>query len=339
MTSAHPETIPLVLSDTEYLVEPLPEIWFGVVILALGGYLLLDGFDFGLGILYAEADDDERETMLAAFGPVWKANEVWLVLFGTVLLAGFPEVYANLLSRHYLLAFAILLALILRGLGAKLREEDVGDRWVRFWDRCFVTGSVLAPFLLGTFVASWILGAPSALAIGPILVGITVVILTVVLGAAFLAVKTDGELRERAVHRGRVATGCYVLALVLTAVVLYVQYPNLGPTLLSIPTAVIVLATIGFSGIGVYAGAASRYRDLVLASGGIAVAFVGLVAHLLYPAIDPAAGLVIRDAIVSPLALNLASIMAAVFLPVIGFYFVFLYSLFRGPPRPTDGYV
>ena len=326
------------LSDTTYLVEALPEIWFGIVIVALGGYLLLDGFDFGLGILYAEADETERQTMLAAFGPLWKANEVWLVLFGTVLLAGFPEVYANLLSRHYLLAFAILLALILRGLGAKLREEDAGNRWVRFWDGCFVAGSVLAPFLLGALVASWILGEPSALRIGPVLVGVTVVILTVVLGAAFLSVKTDGALRNRVVRRGRVATVAYVLALVVTATTLYVYYPELRPDLLSAPTGLVVLATVCFAVIALNAGSAARYRELVFVSAGIAVAFVALVAHLLYPAIDPAAGLLIRDAIVSPLPLNITSVVAAIFIPVIVCYFVFLYSLFRGTPRSTDGY-
>ncbi len=100
-----------IFSDSAYMIESLPEVWFGLVVFALGVYLLLDGFDFGLGILFAEADESDREVLLAAFGPLWKANEVWLVLFGTVLFAGFPAVYANILSRHYLLVFAILFAL------------------------------------------------------------------------------------------------------------------------------------------------------------------------------------------------------------------------------------
>lgn len=327
-----------ILSGTEYAVEFLPELWFGVVIFALGGYLLLDGFDFGIGVLFAEADEDDRERMLAAFGPVWKANEVWLVFFGTVLFAGFPAVYANLLSRHYLLAFAILLGLGLRGLGAKLREESDDERWTRFWDGCFVAGSLGSPVLLGMLVGAWILGEPSAIAIGPIAVGLTVLALTIALGGAYLGLKTDGQLRDRVVHRSQLAIGGYVLLLVATAAGIYAFYPDLRPTLVSVPTAIVVLVTVLAAVGGIYGGRTGRYRGLFAAVAAIAIALVALVAHLLYPWVDPAAGLAIRDAVVSPLPLNLASAVAAVFIPVIVVYFAFLYSLFRGAIEPSEGY-
>lgn len=324
------------LSDSAYLLESLPEIWFGLVVVALGVYLLLDGFDFGLGILYAEATESERQTMLAAFGPVWKANEVWLVLFGTVLFAGFPAVYANLLSRHYLLVFAILFALALRGLGSKLREERDDEEWVRFWDACFVVGSITSPFLLGVFVASWVLGEPSALAVGPFVVGLTIVVLTVVLGAAFLGVKTDGELRARVSRRGQLATATYLGLFVLTAIVLYGRYPGLQSTLLSGSTVAIVVASLAF-GIGsIVSLSRAWFRTAVIAAGGLAAAFVVFVGTLLYPWVDPAATLTITDAIVSPLPLNMTSIVAAIFMPVIVGYFVFLYSLFSGPTPATS---
>jgi len=90
-------TDPLLPVDA-YLVESLPEVWFGAVLFALGMYVVLDGFDFGIGMLYAtRTDEHERETFLAGFGPVWDANEVWLVAFGTMLLAAFPRVYSRLL--------------------------------------------------------------------------------------------------------------------------------------------------------------------------------------------------------------------------------------------------
>lgn len=326
------------LSSTDYVIESLPELWFGVVVVALGVYLLLDGFDFGLGILFAEADDDERKRLLAAFGPVWKANEVWLVLFGTVLFAGFPAVYANILSRHYLLVFAILLALSLRGLGSKLREERDDEAWVRFWDACFVAGSVASPFLLGAFVASWALGDASALAVGPAVVGLTVTALTVVLGAAFLGVKTTGDLRAWTGRRGQLATLVYVGLFVLTAGALVVAYPELRPVVLSASTAAVVAVTL-VAAIG-YILAVSRghYRVATAAAAGIALAFVAFVGTLLYPTIDPAAGLTIRDAVVSPLPLNITSLVAAIFLPIIGGYFVFLYSVFRGPASPEQTY-
>lgn len=326
------------LSDSAYVLESLPELWFGLVMLALGVYLLLDGFDFGLGILFAEADETERKTMLAAFGPLWKANEVWLVLFGTVLFAGFPAVYANILSRHYVLVFAILLALGFRGLGVKLREERDDQQWTRFWDACFVAGSTAAPLLLGAFVASWVLGEPSALAGGPIVVGLTVVALSVVLGAAFLAIKTSGTLRRRVVRRGRTATAIYVALFALTAAVLFGRYPELQSRLWSLPTAALVAATLVFAALSVVATSSGRYHGAFLSAAGLAATFVFFVALLLYPAVDPAAGLSISDAIVSPLSLNLTAIFAAVFLPIIGAYFVVLYSLFGGSATPEHSY-
>ncbi len=327
-----------ILSDSAYMIESLPEVWFGLVVFALGVYLLLDGFDFGLGILFAEANESDRAVLLAAFGPLWKANEVWLVLFGTVLFAGFPAVYANILSRHYLLVFAILLALSLRGLGSKLREERDDEEWVRFWDACFIAGSIASPFLLGVFVASWVLGESSALAIGPLVVGVTVVALSIVLGAAFLGVKTRGKLRDHVTRRGRQATGIYVGLFVLTAITLFVQYPGLHAVLLSASTAAIVVATVAFAIATVFAAFRERYHAAFLGAAGLAATFVVFVGTLLYPAIDPAAGLSVRDAVVSPLPLNMTTIFAAIFMPIIVGYFLFLYSLFSGPATPEQSY-
>lgn len=327
-----------VLSDSSYVIDSLPEVWFGLVMVSFGVYLLLDGFDFGLGMLYAEADETERRTILAAFGPLWKANEVWLVLFGTVLFAGFPAVYANLLGRQYLLVFAILFALGLRGLGSKLREEDVSDRWVRFWDACFVAGSAFSPFLLGMLAGSWVLGEPAAIAPGPVLVGLTVVALSVVLGAFFLGVKTEGTLRDRVLARGRVATVCYLAVLVVTAIGLYLWYPDTREALVSVPTAVVVVGSGLFAATALYAQSTERYRVGLGAASGLAVLLVALVSSLMYPSIDPAAGLAIRDAVVSPLPLNMTSVVATIFMPVLLVYFVFLYSLFSGPASPEQSY-
>jgi len=325
------------LSDSAYMIDWLPELWFGLVIMALG-YLLLDGFDFGIGILFAWANPEDREYLLAAFGPVWKANEVWLVFFGTVLFAGFPAVYANLLSRHYLLAFVILVALVLRGLGAKLREERTDEIWVTFWNRCFVVGSTLAPIFLGMLVGSWILGTDSAWEIGPATIGLTVAALTVVLGGAYLALKTTGRRQQWALAQARRGTLGYVLLFVLTAAILFVAYPATQSVLLSVTTGVIISLTL--VGAGIVWWGAHLTRPFVSLIGGaiIAVALIGLVATMLYPSIDPAAGLTIRDAIVSPLPLNLATSVAIVFVPIIGVYFAFLYSIFRGPARPSEGY-
>jgi|GEM_PF-1898284 len=335
-----PDTVATVgfVSSSEYLIGWLPELWFGLLVLSLGGYLLLDGFDFGIGVLFLEADDSAREYLLAAFGPVWKANEVWLVFFGTVLFAGFPAVYANLFSRHYVLAFLILIALVFRGLGSKLREDGPDQRWRRFWDRCFVAGSIAGPVLLGMFVGSWMLGTGTAFTIGPVAVGLTVLALTVVLGSGYLATKTDGEIRSWVLRRGQQATLVYVVFAVATIAATYLLYPELRSTVVSVPTLGVVLVTV-FGAFGyIWAVQTERFQFVFVAGGVMAVALVGLVAHMLYPAADPATELTIRDAIVSPLPLNISSIVAALFVPIIGVYFIFLYSVFSGPAKPDDGY-
>jgi len=122
-------------------------------------FLFLDGFDFGVGALFATREDaDEREQLLSAIGPFWDGNEVWLVVFGGAMFAAFPAVYANLFSRHYLLMFAILGALIVRGLAPEMYEQRHDAAWQRWWGRAFVAGSPTAPFFLGMFTANWLLG-------------------------------------------------------------------------------------------------------------------------------------------------------------------------------------
>src|SRR6056297_2473506 len=152
---------------------PLPELWFALLFGLLGTFLFLDGFDFGAGAIFATLDtDSERETVLSAIGPFWDGNEVWLVVFGGALFAAFPAVYAGLFSRHYLLMFGILAALIVRGLAPEMYEQRHDEAWQRWWGRAFVVGSVLAPFLLGAFVGNWLVGADRSFTLPAVVVGL-----------------------------------------------------------------------------------------------------------------------------------------------------------------------
>lgn len=313
-----------------YFLESLPELWFGLVFFAFGMYILLDGFDFGIGILFADADEGDRSTMLAAFGPVWKANEVWLVLFGTVLFASFPAVYSNLLSRHYLLIFAILGALLLRAVGSKVRDERDDEEWIRACNYAFVGGSAAAPFLFGMLVANWWFGLESIVTVPAIAVGLVFVALSTIMGASFVAIKARGDLQARMRTRGLQATVAYVVLVAVTVAYAVVVEPG-GTTL---PTTAVVVATVGTVVLaGVAAVAIRTHRDVVwfVAAATMGAALVAFVAYTMYPVIDPATGLEIRDGIVSELALNLNSIFAMTFIPIILGYFVLLYSVFSGP--------
>lgn len=315
----------------QYLVPSLPTVWFGVVLFTLAMYVALDGFDFGIGMLYATRDEHDRETLLAAFGPVWDANEVWLVAFGTTLLAAFPPVYSRLLRDHYLLSIAIVLALLTRGVAPELREQRDDPEWQRACDGLFVFGSTATPLLLGTLVGSWTFGTP-ALGLPSLLTGIGLVALSVTSGAAFLAAKTRGELASDVVRHGTVSTLLYIGGVVvLLAVVYWTDPSNARAALLSWPAAAVVVASVGLGVAGIVAARRGRHRLWFAGTVGLSFLLVGLVAVLLYPTIYPADGLAIDAAVVSPLALNLVTVMGLPALLLVLWYFRFLYGVFSGP--------
>jgi cytochrome d ubiquinol oxidase subunit II len=317
---------------------PLPEIWFGLLFVMLGTFLFLDGFDFGAGALFATREDDtDRETILAAIGPFWDGNEVWLVVFGGALFAAFPGVYADLFSRHYLLMFAILGALILRGLAPEMYEQRHDAAWRRWWGHAFVVGSVSAPFLLGAFVGNWVAGHPGSLTLAGVVVGVTVVALTVVSGTAFLRVKTRGRLQDELARYGERAVVVYLLAVVVTLGTLATT-AELAASVLSPVVLALVIASVLLAGGYVLALRRGHNRLALAASAALTYGLVVVVAVLLYPAIDPVSGATVRGAIVSTLPLNLMSVGAALLLPLVATYFVVLYSAFAGPVEPTEAY-
>ena len=327
------------LADEPLFGLPLADIWFGLLFFIFGTFLFLDGFDFGVGALFATRDDDEeRELLLAAIGPVWDGNEVWLVVFGGALFAVFPAAYANLFSRHYLLMFAILGALILRGLAPEFYEQRHDERWQRWWGRAFVVGSVTAPFFLGMFAANWLLGATTTVTLPGVVVGLTLVALTVVDGVAYLRLKTRGDLSADLRSAGYRALAAYLVLVVATLGYVYVAEPSLRSALLSPLVLGLVVATLVFA--AAYAVGVARDRDYLAfgAAAGLVFSLVGVVAGLMYPSIDRAGGLTVESAAVSTLPLNLVTIGAAVLLPLIFVYFAFLYSAFRGPVEAGEAY-
>ncbi|WP_458207604.1 cytochrome d ubiquinol oxidase subunit II [Haladaptatus sp. NG-SE-30] len=317
----------------------LPDLWFALVFALLGTFLFLDGFDFGVGALFATRDDEEeRETLLAAIGPVWDGNEVWLVVFGGALFAVFPAAYAGLFSRNYLLMFAILGALILRGISPEFYEQREDERWRRTWGRAFVVGSVTAPFFLGMFTANWVLGASGIVNVPAVAFGLVVVALTIVEGVAFLGLKTRNDLRaEMARYATRVAPAYLALVVVVIAY-LGLTRPDLRDALVSPLSLLAVVATVGLVVGVVLAMRNERYLVAFVAAAGLPYALVTFVGNLLYPAIDPAVGLTVRGSVVSDLPLTIMTVAAAFLLPVVLTYFGVLYSVFSGPADPSETY-
>lgn len=189
----------------------LPFVFACLMGVAILIYVVLDGFDLGIGILFAGANEHERDTMISAIGPFWDANETWLVLAVGLLLVAFPFAHGVILSALYLPVFVLLFGLILRGVAFDFRAKVPVHRKHR-WNRAFFVGSVLASLAQGYMLGIYVLGLDTSLAAMAfgVLVALCLAASYAAMGAAWLIYKTEGELQHKAVRWLRAA-------LVLTA--------------------------------------------------------------------------------------------------------------------------
>ena len=204
------------------------DFWTAALGLTLLLYILLDGFDLGVGILFGFVHDAKhKKQMLNSIAPVWDGNETWLVLTASILFGAFPVVYALLLSAFYLPMILMLGALIFRGVAFEFREKSVTKKWL--WDAGFAAGSIVATFVQGAAVGAMVVGIPNAagrysgtplgwLTPFSILCGIGLCLGYALLGATWLVKKTEGDLRDAA-YRQIVKLLIGVLAFVAIAFV------------------------------------------------------------------------------------------------------------------------
>ena len=206
----------------------LPEFWFLLIGFMFASYFMLEGFDFGVGALLPVLgkDDIGRRVMINTIGPVWDANETWLVLAAGAMFAAFPSWYATAFSAAYLPLLVILGALIVRGLAFEFRGKKDDAQWRRRWDRCIVLGSTVIPFLWGAFFANLVRGLPidargdyaggvlDLFSPYTMLGGLVVLSMFVTHGAIFLTLKTSGGIRHDARELG---TRLAVVTVILSA--------------------------------------------------------------------------------------------------------------------------
>ena len=328
----------------------LNDVWFVLFIFIIAGYLILDGFDMGVGILLLPLarTDTERRTFLNSIGPVWDGNEVWLVLGGGVLFAVFPLVYASLFSGLYLAFVLVLLVMILRTVALEFRSKEEGARWRRTWDVVFSLASLGLALLLGVAFGDIVSGLPlnqdgnittgliGLLTPFALLVGVTTVLMFAVQGAIYLVIKTEGELQAR-VQRAvpRLMAAFFVLnTLVVIAMVVF--HENITTRYLDDIWPVIfpaaALAALGAAYVLIQRGeafraflASSAMIALLLISGG-----VGLYPNLIISTIDPAYNLTIFNGASADNTLVICLIVALIGIPFVLLYTTGVYYIFRG---------
>jgi cytochrome d ubiquinol oxidase subunit II len=325
------------------------------------GYLILEGFDFGVSIVrpFISRDDTDMRLCLNAIGPVWDGNEVWLLTAGGATFAAFPIWYGALFSGFYLVLFLILLALIIRGVSFEFRAKIDHPIWRRTWDIANFVGSLIPAIVWGAAFTDFAHGVPldsrgytSGLlgAVHPVAVlgGLASLALFCLSGSLFLALKTTGDLAARA---QRSASYCGLAAVVLVAgVITWLAVAGRPPVPESLSGVIpLALALVGLIAVVAAALLVSAKRDgfaFVATSTGV-LALMGAVFSRMFPAVIPASnaaakgGLLIGAAASHHYTLVVMTIVAAIFTPIVlvyqGWsYWVFRQRLTRPPVGPTS---
>jgi cytochrome d ubiquinol oxidase subunit II len=313
--------------------------WAGVIVVAILVYVILDGFDLGVGVLLGVAGNEaRRDAMLATISPFWDGNETWLIVVGASLFAAFPMVYSVFLPAFYIPVLLMLFGLIFRGVAFEFRYRDAR----KFWDSAFFFGSTVAGFMQGAAIGAMIRGIPVTngqytggafewLAPLPVLTGIGLVLGYALLGASWLVMKSEGELREWVREFiPWLAIGVLVaLVLAFAAALLYRE--QIGADLADRRWG-LVFPGLGLLAIaGVFIGARERLDGMpfVMTVVFFIAAFLTL-AVLFWPYMVPYQ-VTVADAAAPDKALSFLFWGAGIFvLPVIAIYTAVVYWVFRG---------
>lgn len=323
------------------IMETLPTIWFIAIAVLWTGYLFLEGFDLGVGMLMKlfARNDTERRVLLNTIGPVWDGNEVWLLTAGGATFAAFPLWYASLFSALYLPLLLVLVALIFRAVAFEYRGKVDTDRWRNGWDWAIALGSLAAAFGVGAALALTTTGLPidanGDRSGGPfawfsgyaILGGLAVVGFSLVHALAFLALKTDGDVRVRA--RLWLVRWLPNAVLPLLGWAVSVQWMAGKPWTWTLAAVAAIAVAAAWSSAR-KGGERRPFAGLALLIVSGAASIFGAVYPVVLPStIDPAFNLTVGNASSSDYTLGLMSIAAGIGLPLVIAYQAWTYWVFR----------
>ncbi|WEG73307.1 cytochrome d ubiquinol oxidase subunit II [Vagococcus intermedius] len=327
-------------------MSTLELLWFIIIGVLFTGFFFLEGFDFGVGmsVKLLAKNRHERDALINTIGPVWDANEVWLITAGGALFASFPEWYATLFSGYYIVLFLILFGLILRGVSFEFRHHMESDRGRNFWEWATFIGSTLTPFLFGLMFTSLVRGMPIAedkniyasfgdyVNVFSVVGGVAVTLVCFLHGLNYIRLKTKGPIRYRAQHVAKRLYPVLFVGLVVFALLLWSNTDFFDKRPVS--TLIILLAIIASAVVA----AVGTYKDKELVSflgtGGILAGIVILLFNGMFPRVmigsaDAVRDLLIVDAASTPYTLKVMTIVTAILLPIVLCYFIWSYYVFR----------
>ncbi len=331
----------------------LPVVWFVIIVFGLMMYVIMDGFDLGIGILFPFVRDRaSRDVMVNTVAPVWDGNETWLVLGGAGLMAAFPLAYAVVLSALYLPLLLMLLGLIWRGVAFEFRfKADEHHR--AFWDGAFMAGSYVATFFqgvaLGAFLngfevrdGSFAGGALDWLTPFSLFTGVGLIVAYALLGTTWLIIKTEGALHDRMVALARPVTLTLLMVIALVSAWTplahsdiaqrWFSWPNLA---FFAPVPLLVLLT-GYGLLRSLRDGDPGVTPFMLALGLLFLGYSGLGISV-WPNIIPPA-ITIREAAAPAQSMGFALVGALLIIPIILAYTAWSYYVFRGKVRHGEGY-
>ena len=327
----------------------LNTIWFALVGVLFIGYAILDGFDFGVGVMHLFTRGEERRRInLNAIGPIWDGNEVWLLTGGGALFAAFPIVYATVFSAFYLALMLLLFALIFRAVSFEFRGKVQSSAWRTAWDWAFGLGSLLPAILFGVALGNILRGIPidetgtftgsflGLLNPYSILVGVLSLVLFVMHGAIYMTTKTDDEQREWVIRWFNRTWIAFVVLYFLATVATFFEAGFLFQGLLKNPLFwVLVILLFGSVLYIPVAMKAARYFRAFLSSSITIASTIGLVAVSLFPRLVPSStdlaySLTVYNASSTPRTLSTMLVIALIGMTFVVGYTIFIYRVFKG---------
>jgi len=333
-----------------------PTLWFLVVGLLFSGYAILEGFDYGAGVWHLFFKKDlSRRIAINAIGPLWDANQVWFIIGGGALFAGFPVMYATMLSSMYLPFMVFLMLLVLRSSAIKFRSAEEMLWWRKTWDIIYFVSNLLISFLLGVVLANVLQGIEIGenlsytggmffVFLNPyaIMVGLTTLSLFMTQGAIFLLLKTEGRLHERLTFLLNKGMIFFIISFAATSLYTLVFLPGVADRFKENPVLFIVPVLAFLAVANVPRLASKRKYGMALIFSSLTMSFLlMLVAVQIYPvllpsSIDPKYSVTIYNAASSQKSLGIMLTIVLIGAPLLGGYLLFLYKTFHGKVKLDD---